>query len=80
MLVRDRAKIIELNDQFRSTFQGGRVQMTPAVYELEAFNSLPRARRRDPDSVEESLRRAARSAIARAWNKKPICHVLVLTV
>jgi hypothetical protein len=34
--VRDRAKIIELNDQFRSTFQGGRVQMTPAVYELDA--------------------------------------------
>jgi uncharacterized protein DUF3768 len=33
--VRDRAKIIELNDQFRSTFQGGRVQMTPAVYELD---------------------------------------------
>jgi hypothetical protein len=35
-LVRDRAKVIELNDQFRSTFQGGRVQMTPAVYQLDA--------------------------------------------
>jgi hypothetical protein len=34
--VRDRAKIIELNDQLRSTFKGGRVQMTPAVYELDA--------------------------------------------
>ena len=34
--MRDRAKIIELNDQFRSNFQGGRVQMTPAVYELDA--------------------------------------------
>jgi hypothetical protein len=33
--VSDRAKIIELNDQFRSTFKGGRVQMTPAVYELD---------------------------------------------
>jgi hypothetical protein len=34
--VRDRSKIIELNDQFRSTFKDGRVQMTPAVYELDA--------------------------------------------
>ena len=30
-----RSKIIELNDQFRTTFKGGRVQMTPAVYELD---------------------------------------------
>lgn len=32
----DRAKIIELNDQLRTTFTGGRVQMTPGVYELDA--------------------------------------------
>jgi hypothetical protein len=31
-----RAKIIELNDQLRATFKGGRVQMTPGVYELDA--------------------------------------------
>jgi hypothetical protein len=30
-----RAKIIELNDQLRTTFKGGRVQMTPSVYELD---------------------------------------------
>jgi hypothetical protein len=29
-----RGKIIELNDQFRTTFKGGRVQMTRAVYQL----------------------------------------------
>ena len=32
---RNRAKIIELNDQLRTTFKGGRVQMTPDVYGLE---------------------------------------------
>ena len=32
---RDRQKIIELNDQLRTTFKGGRVQMTPCVYDLE---------------------------------------------
>jgi hypothetical protein len=31
----DRAKIIELNDQLRTTFKGGRVQMTPGVYHLD---------------------------------------------
>ena len=30
-----RAKIIELNDQLRTTFKGGRVQMTPAAFNLD---------------------------------------------
>ncbi len=34
-MFRDRAKIIELNDHLRSTFKGGRVQMSRSVYELE---------------------------------------------
>jgi ribonuclease J len=41
---------------------------------------LPRARRRDPEAVAESVSRAVRATIAREWNKKPICHVHVLTV
>jgi ribonuclease J len=45
-----------------------------------AFNSIPKARRRDPEAVAEALRRAVRSAIGSAWKKKPICHVHVLTV
>jgi ribonuclease J len=47
---------------------------------VEAFNSMPKPRRRDPDAVAEALRRAVRSAIGAAWKKKPICHVHVLTV
>jgi len=46
----------------------------------EAFESLPKPRRRDPDEVAEAVRRAVRGAIAERWNKKPICHVHVLTV
>jgi hypothetical protein len=30
-----RARIIALNDELRRTFKGGRVQMTPGVYELD---------------------------------------------
>ncbi len=47
---------------------------------VEALDSMPRARRRDPDAVGEAARRAVRAAVGAAWNKKPMCHVLVLTV
>jgi ribonuclease J len=46
----------------------------------DAFESLPRPRRRDQDAVAEAVRRAVRAAIAERWKKKPICHVHVLTV
>jgi ribonuclease J len=46
----------------------------------EAFESLPKTRRRDPESVKEAVRRAVRGAIAERWNKKPICHVHILRV
>jgi ribonuclease J len=56
--------------------------MSEIVYDavLETFESLPKPRRRDPDAVAESVRRAARAKIAARWNKKPICHVQVLEV
>jgi ribonuclease J len=41
---------------------------------------MPRARRRDPEAVADSLRQAVRAALAAAWNKKPTCHVHVLEV
>jgi ribonuclease J len=47
---------------------------------LDAIDSMPRGRRRDPDAVAEAARRAVRAAIGQAWNKKPMCHVHVLTV
>jgi ribonuclease J len=46
----------------------------------KTFETLPKPRRRDPDDVAESLRRAVRAAIAERWGKKPICHVHVLIV
>jgi ribonuclease J len=47
---------------------------------MEAFQSLPRAHRRDPDAVAEAVRRAIRAALSTAWNKKPTCHVHVIEV
>jgi ribonuclease J len=46
----------------------------------QGFEALPKPRRRDPDEVAESLRRAVRGAIAERWGKKPVCHVHVLVV
>jgi ribonuclease J len=47
---------------------------------LEAFQSMPRPLRRDPDAVAEAVRRATRAALSAVWNKKPTCHVHVLEV
>jgi len=46
----------------------------------QTIDSLPRARRRDPDELAESVRRAVRNTLAGHWGKKPMCHVHVLTV
>ena len=47
---------------------------------VETVEQLPRARRRDPDSVAESVKRGVRSAVAAHWGKKPLCLVHILTV
>ena len=47
---------------------------------VETVENLPRARRRDPDSVADAVKRAVRSAVATRWGKKPLCVVHVLTI
>ena len=46
----------------------------------DTIETLPKARKRDPDAVAESVTRAVRAAIAAQWQKKPICHVHVVVV
>jgi ribonuclease J len=46
----------------------------------ETVETLPKARRRDPDSVAEAVRRSVRAAIAEEWGKKPLVHVHMLLV
>ena len=45
---------------------------------VDTAENLPRGRKRDPDTVSEAVRRAARAAVAQDWGKKPICVVHVL--
>jgi ribonuclease J len=47
---------------------------------IETFESLPKAKRRDPDTVAEAVRRSVRGAIRAHWGKKPVCFVHVLEV
>src|SRR5713226_1279444 len=47
---------------------------------VSTVEGLPRARRRDPDAMAESVRRAVRATISEQWGKKPLCYVHVLTV
>ncbi|TKT79090.1 ribonuclease J [Aquamicrobium sp. LC103] len=44
---------------------------------IGAVESIPRVRRKDLDLVQESVRRAVRSAANDAWGKKPIVTVFV---
>ena len=46
---------------------------------MGALVSIPRPRRRDAALVAEALRRAARSAVAERWGKKPVCRVVATT-
>ena len=45
---------------------------------VSTVEGLPRARRRDPDALAESVRRAVRAAVNEEWGKKPLCFVHVL--
>ncbi|MEA2951507.1 MAG: ribonuclease [Alphaproteobacteria bacterium] len=56
--------------------------MSDIVYDavVDTMESLPRARRRDPDAIADSVSKAVRGTIGREWNKKPMCHVHVLMV
>jgi ribonuclease J len=47
---------------------------------VSTVEGLPRARRRDPDAMAESVRRAVRASLNEQWGKKPLCYVHVLTV
>jgi ribonuclease J len=44
------------------------------------LDSIPRARRRDPDILREAIRKAVRAEVREAWGKKPVCTVLVSVV
>ena len=47
---------------------------------IGAIESIPRARRKDPDLVSEAVRKSVRAAIGTAWGKRPICTVLLSVV
>jgi ribonuclease J len=47
---------------------------------VSTVEQMPRARRRDPDALAESVRRAARACVNEHWGKKPLCFVHVLSV
>lgn len=43
------------------------------------FEGLPRARRRDADTVSTAIERSVRGAVSSVWGKKPIVHVMVVS-
>jgi ribonuclease J len=47
---------------------------------VQVLDSLPRAKRRDPEAMEQSVDRAVRGALRNVSGKKPACHVLVVEI
>ena len=46
----------------------------------KAFDSMPRARRKDDSKVTETLRNAVRREADNIWGKKPVCKVVLVRV
>lgn len=44
------------------------------------FESMPRTRRRDPDTLVNAMERGVRAAVNAAWGKRPQVHVLVIEI
>src|SRR5437660_6448353 len=59
---------------------GQRIEEIAYDAAVEAFESMPRGRRCDPEAVAEAIRGAVRAALGPAWSKKRTCHVHVLEV
>jgi ribonuclease J len=47
---------------------------------VNVVENLPKARKRDPDAMAESVRRAVRSSLSEHWGKKTMCYVHILQV
>jgi ribonuclease J len=62
------------------TMDGRRFDDVVQEAAVETIESLPRARRRDPDAVADAVKQGVRGAVAAQWGKKPLCIVHVLTI
>ncbi|MDB5501308.1 MAG: beta-lactamase-like [Tardiphaga sp.] len=47
---------------------------------VNIVENLPKAKKRDPDAIAESVRRAVRSALQEQWGKKTMCYVHIMQV
>ena len=64
----------------QATREGAGVDALIDAAIFETFESLPRGKRRDPDSVSGAVERAVRAVVNDVWGKKPTVHVLVVEV
>jgi ribonuclease J len=71
---------VELTGLPRSDGTGRPMEETVMEAVLGTIESMPRPRRRDPETLREAVRRAARAAVAQGWGKKPVCTVFVAVV
>ena len=63
-----------------ATRQGESMTEIVADAVADVLDGLPKAKRRDPETVENAVVRAIRGTVNEVWGKKPACHVLVVEV
>ena len=47
---------------------------------FDTLDSLPKAKKRDPDAACNAVEKSVRAAVAAVWGKKPHVHVLAIEV
>jgi ribonuclease J len=72
--------IIETMGLPANTRQGDSLAEIVSDAVADVLDSLPKAKRRDPEAVENAVVRAVRGTVNEVWGKKPACHVLVIEV
>jgi ribonuclease J len=72
--------VIEVMGLPERTRQGESIPDLIADAVGDVLDGMPRAKRRDPEAVEQTVVRTIRSTVQQLWGKKPACHVLVVEV
>jgi ribonuclease J len=72
--------VVELMGIPTRTRRGASIPEIVSDTVAEVLDGLSKAKRRDPEAVENAVDRAVRAAVGQVWGKKPACHVLVIEV
>jgi ribonuclease J len=72
-----RKPLLDLEGVPASSPEEGNLRQLFAAAVVEGFESVPRPRRKDDETIAEALRTAVRREAEAVWGKRPVCKVLI---